>query len=69
MNSRAFKGVLAGWLILSTAFWLVAMFYAGVIGLPPVDYPTFFVIYLPWLILIGVMLKSWFAKAVHSDRT
>ncbi len=69
MNSRAFKGVLAGGLILSTGFWLVAMFYAGVIGLPPVDNLTFFIIYLPWLILIGVMLKSWFAKAMHRDRT
>ena len=69
MTSRAFRGLLAGWLIVSTGFWLVAMFYAGMIGFPPLDSLTFVIIYLPWLILIGVMLKSWFAKAMHSDRT
>lgn len=69
MRSRAFRGILAGWLILSTGFWLVAMFYAGIVGLLPVDNLTFVIIYLPWLILIGVMLKSWFAKAMHRDRT
>ena len=69
MRSRAFRGILAGWLILSTGFWLVAMFYAGIVGFLPVDNLTFVIIYLPWLILIGVMLKSWFAKAMHRDRT
>jgi len=45
------------------------MYYAGIVGFPPVDNVTFVVIYLPWLILIGVLLKFWFAKAMHSDRT
>jgi hypothetical protein len=67
VTSRAFRGSLAGWLIVSTGFLLVAMFYAGAIGFPPVDNVTFVIIYLPWLILISVMLKSWFAKATHSD--
>jgi hypothetical protein len=45
------------------------MFYAGIVAFLPVDNLTFVIIYLPWLILIGVMLKSWFAKAMHRDRT
>ena len=45
------------------------MFYAGIVGFLPLDSLTFVIIYLPWLILIGVMLKSSFAKAMHSDRT
>lgn len=69
MRSRAFRGILAGWLILSTGFWLVAMFYAEIIGFPPVDNVTFVIIYLPWLILIGVIFKIWLAKAMHRDRT
>ncbi len=55
------------WLTLSGSIWLFGLLWIGELYLPRINGYNSFLLYLPWLILIGMAIRLSLAKALRRE--